>query len=100
MNRLLAKLPRSSSGSRELSASSSAAALPADILDVSITDAVDGFAVVSSAICFSGASSDDFIGIIGRATLCGAVGGIFAARRSLALPVLVKCSSVLGVLAK
>jgi len=39
MKRLLAKLPRSSSGSRELSASSSAAALPADIFDVSMTDA-------------------------------------------------------------
>ena len=37
MKRLLAKLPRSSSGSRELSASSSAAALPADIFEVSMT---------------------------------------------------------------
>jgi hypothetical protein len=40
---------------------SRAAALPADIFDVSITGAVAGFAVVSSAICFSGASSGDFI---------------------------------------
>ena len=62
MKRLLAKLPRSSSGSRELSARSSAAALPADILEVSITDAgACGFALVSSAICFSGASSGEFI---------------------------------------
>src|SRR5919112_608652 len=59
MKRLLAKLPRSSRGSRELSASSSAAALPADIFDVSITGAAP-LAVVSSAICFSGASSDAF----------------------------------------
>src|SRR6185369_13709515 len=68
MNRLLAKLPRSSSGSREASASSSAAALPADIFDVSITDAAGlaDFALVSSATCFSGASSGDFILIHGR----------------------------------
>src|ERR1700726_2825267 len=73
MKRLLAKLPRSSSGSRELSASSRAAALPADIFEVSITGAgvagsppdesvrLADLALVSSAICFSGASSDDFI---------------------------------------
>src|SRR3954471_17007007 len=62
IKRLLAKLPRSSSGSRELSASSRAAALPADIFDVSMTGAgVAGLALVSSDICFSGASSDDFI---------------------------------------
>src|SRR3954471_6074509 len=36
---------------------------------------------------------------VGRATLCGAVGGTVAARRGLALS-LVKCSFVLGVLAK
>src|SRR5207249_9475279 len=63
MKRLLAKLPRSSSGSREASASSSASRLPFDIFDVSI--AVDvGFAVlalVSAATCFSGASRGDFI---------------------------------------
>src|SRR3954465_1055330 len=99
IKRLLAKLPRSSSGSRELSANSKAAALPADIFDVSMTDAA-GFAEVSSAICFSGASSDDFIFLFGGATLAGAAGRTVAARRSLALPVLVKCSSVLGVLAK
>ena len=39
MKRLLAKLPRSSSGSRDASASSSAARLPSDILEVSMTDA-------------------------------------------------------------
>src|SRR5882724_11296492 len=64
MNRLLAKLPRSSSGSRDASANSSASRLPFDILDVSITDAgacFCGFALVSSLICFSGASNDDFI---------------------------------------
>src|SRR5438874_902731 len=66
MNRLLAKLPRSSRGSRELSASSSAAAFPADIFEVSITDADpdladDSFAPVSALICSGGASSDDFI---------------------------------------
>src|SRR4030095_1349391 len=64
INRLLAKLPRSSSGSRELSARSSAAALPADIFEVSMTDcasALAGWALVSSAICFSGASSGVFI---------------------------------------
>src|ERR1043166_4375339 len=64
MKRLLAKLPRSSSGSRELSARSSAAALPADILEVSMTDCASvwaDFALVSSAICFSGASSGVFI---------------------------------------
>src|SRR3954453_14255526 len=65
MKRLLAKLPRSSRGSREASASSSAAALPADILEVSMTDAVvlPDFALVSSATCFSGASSGDFISL-------------------------------------
>src|SRR4030095_16446887 len=64
MKRLLAKLPRSSSGSRELSARSSAAALPADILEVSMTDCASdlaGWVLVSSAICFSGASSGVFI---------------------------------------
>src|SRR5438034_10153390 len=64
MNRLLAKLPRSSSGSRDASANSSASRLPFDILDVSITDAgacFCGFALVSSLICFSAASNDDFI---------------------------------------
>src|SRR5207302_9823159 len=64
LNRLLAKLPRSSSGSRDASASSSASRLPFDIFDVSITDAgagFCGFAVVSSATCFSGASNDDFM---------------------------------------
>src|SRR6476619_6051057 len=64
MNKLLAKLPRSSSGSRELSARSRAAALPADIFEVSMTDcasALAGWALVSSAICFSGASSGVFI---------------------------------------
>src|SRR5712692_5951090 len=64
MKRLLAKLPRSSSGSRDASASSSASRLPFDIFEVSITDDGAGFsglAVVSSAICFSGASKDDFM---------------------------------------
>src|SRR5450432_627400 len=64
MNRLLAKLPLSSSGSRELSARSSAAALPADILEVSMTDCAAGFAgwaPDSPAPFFSGASSGDFI---------------------------------------
>src|SRR5207245_5489623 len=64
MKRLLAKLPRSSSGSRDASASSSASRWPFDILDVSITEAAAGFcdfALVSSAICFSGASSGVFI---------------------------------------
>src|ERR1041385_8239254 len=64
MKRLLAKLPRSSSGSRDASASSSASRCPFDILDVSITEAAAGFcdfALVSSATCFSGASSGDFI---------------------------------------
>src|SRR6266481_8330581 len=64
MNRLLAKLPRSSSGSRDASANSSASRLPFDIFDVSITDAgacFCDFALVSSLICFSGASNDDFI---------------------------------------
>src|ERR1043165_62731 len=68
MKRLLAKLPRSSSGSRDASASSSASRLPFDILEVSITDAGgfrtarrSGFALVSSATCFSGASSGDFM---------------------------------------
>src|SRR5882724_8455018 len=74
MKRLLEKLPRSSSGSRDASASSSASRCPFDIFDVSITEAA-GFpgsppdesvrpadlALVSSAICFSGASSGDFI---------------------------------------
>src|SRR5712675_584899 len=67
MKRLLAKLPRSSSGSREASASSSASRLPLDIFEVSITAAASrfsGFALVSSAICFSGASSGDFISIV------------------------------------
>src|SRR5436853_199018 len=66
MKRLLAKLPRSSSGSREASASSSASRLPFDIFEVSITDAgadFSGFALVYSATCFSGASNDDFISI-------------------------------------
>src|SRR4051812_2620635 len=64
MNRLLAKLPRSSSGSREASASSRAARLPSDILEVSMIEAgarFSGLALVSSLICFSGASSGDFI---------------------------------------
>src|SRR6266404_5878993 len=64
MKRLLAKLPRSSSGSRDASASSSASRCPFDILDVSITEAAVGFcdfALVSAAICFSGASSGVFI---------------------------------------
>src|SRR6266404_3221638 len=64
MNRLLAKLPRSSSGSRDASANSSASRLPFDILDVSITDAGPcfcGFALVSSATCLSGASSGVFM---------------------------------------
>ncbi len=64
MNRLLAKLPRSSSGSREASARSSAAAFPADILDVSITEVaacVGGFLPASSVIGFSGVSSGAFI---------------------------------------
>ena len=47
MKRLLAKLPRSSSGSRELSASSSAARFPSDILEVSMTD-WDGASFYSS----------------------------------------------------
>src|SRR6266478_5910685 len=63
MKRLLAKLPRSSSGSRDASANSSASRLPFDIFDVSMTAHVSfsGLALVSSAICFSGASSGDFI---------------------------------------
>src|SRR5947209_17195968 len=66
MNRLLAKLPRSSKGSRELSASSSAAALPADIFEVSISGAdldlaEDSFAPVSALTCSGGASSGDFM---------------------------------------
>src|SRR6266571_6029210 len=61
-NKLLAKLPRSSSGSRELSASSSAARLPSDIFEVSMTDGATGsFALVSFEICSGGASSGDFI---------------------------------------
>src|SRR5438105_2350765 len=68
MNRLLAKLPRSSKGSRELSASSRAAAFPADILDVSIIGAdpdlaEDSFAPVSALICSGGASRGDFISL-------------------------------------
>src|SRR5438874_9753096 len=63
MKRLLAKLPRSSSGSRAASASSSASRWPFVIFDVSITAAAGFsiFALVSSAICFSGASSGDFM---------------------------------------
>jgi len=73
---LLAKLPRSSKGSRELSASSSAAAFPADIFEVSIIGAVpdlaeDSFAPVSALICSGGASRGDFIfGNIGFQPLC------------------------------
>ena len=70
MKRLLAKLPRSSSGSRELSARSSAAAFPADILEVSITDADEtGFALVSSTICFSGASGGEFMRVAQASSL-------------------------------
>src|SRR5436305_6863955 len=63
MKRLLAKLPRSSSGSRAASASSSASRWPFAIFDVSMTirAGCSGFALVSSAICFSSASSGDFI---------------------------------------
>src|SRR4051794_33365356 len=64
MKRLLAKLPRSSSGSRDASASSSASRLPFDILEVSMIDDGAGFsglALVSSETCLSGASSDDFM---------------------------------------
>src|SRR6266567_4726563 len=66
MKRLLAKLPRSSSGSRAASASSSASRWPFAIFDVSMTAAtvLSGFALVSSAICFSGASSGDFTVVI------------------------------------
>src|SRR5947207_5374972 len=86
MKRLLAKLPRSSSGSRDASANSSASRCPFDILEVSMTDAA-GFsglpldesvrladlALVSSAICFSGASSGLFISFLtGRARPPGA----------------------------
>src|SRR5438132_10220930 len=76
MNRLLAKLPRSSSGSRDASASSGASRLPFDIFEVSMTDVGAGFsgsppdesvsprrpdfALVSSAICRSGASNGVF----------------------------------------
>src|SRR6185436_2062495 len=71
MKRLLAKLPRSSSGSRELSARSSAAALPADILEVSITEAAafpGAGTPVSALICSGGASSGVFIEF--RSFLC------------------------------
>src|ERR1700719_646459 len=62
---MLAKLPRSSSGSRDASASSRASRLPFDILEVSMTEAgFSGFALVSSAICFSGASNGDFISAV------------------------------------
>src|SRR6266404_2498364 len=75
MNRLLAKLPRSSSGSRELSASSSAAAFPADIFEVSITGvdpdlAEDSLPPVSALICSGGASSGDFISLAGTMRFC------------------------------
>src|SRR5437868_2429560 len=75
MNRLLAKLPRSSSGSRELSASSRAAAFPAAIFEVSITGAGPdlaeaSFAPVSAFICSGGASSGDFI-LLARAVRFG-----------------------------
>src|SRR5207249_10655217 len=86
MKRLLAKLPRSSRGSRDASANSRASRWPFDIFDVSMTDATGfsgspedesvrlaDFALVSSATCFSGASSGDFISFhFGRATLRGA----------------------------
>src|ERR1043166_1306221 len=98
MKRLLAKLPRSSSGSRELSARSRAAALPADIFDVSITEAAGGFALVSSEICFSGASRGCFhIRIlVGRGS--AEPRETPAVRRGLALNI--ECSSILGVLTK
>ena len=75
MNRLLAKLPRSSRGSRELSVSSSAAAFPADIFEVSITDvdpdlAEDSLAPVSALICSGGASSGDFISLARTVRFC------------------------------
>src|SRR3954468_17880620 len=66
MKRLLAKLPRSSSGSREASASSSASRWPFDIFEVSITGAgasfdAGSFTPVSALICSGGASSGVFI---------------------------------------
>src|SRR5206468_10467562 len=63
MKRLLAKLPRSSNGSREASANSRASRLPFAILHVSLPAhaGLSGFALVSSPICFSGASSGDLI---------------------------------------
>src|SRR6266700_1583978 len=72
MKRLLAKLPRSSSGSRAASASSSASRWPFAIFDVSMTAAtvLSGFALVSSAICFSGASRGDFTVVICHSEQC------------------------------
>src|SRR2546430_9217188 len=65
IKRLLAKLPRSWSGSRDASASSSAAAFPADIFDVSMMGAEPGFGVsfmpVSALMCSGGASNGVFI---------------------------------------
>src|SRR5215213_4332271 len=65
MNRLLAKEPRSSSGSRDASASSSASRWPFDIFEVSITEAASfepgSFTPVSAFTCSGGASSGVFI---------------------------------------
>src|SRR5205809_3001689 len=65
MNKLLAKLPRSSSGSRDASASSSASRWPFDIFEVSINGAavfrVGSAVPVSALTCSGGASSGVFI---------------------------------------
>src|ERR1700737_1544596 len=82
MKRLLAKLPRSSSGSREASASSSASRCPFDIFEVSMTEEAAAFsrvALVSAATCFSGASSGLFILSQGSAGILPASAGILPA---------------------
>src|SRR4030081_3088938 len=65
MNRLLAKLPRSSNGSRDASASSSASRCPSGIFDVSIKDAVafGSLSPVSALTWSGGASRDDFMSV-------------------------------------
>src|SRR5436309_3257905 len=74
MKRLLAKLPRSSRGSRDASASSRAAAFPADILEVSMTGAAFAFSFtpVSALNCSGGAYSGVFFWRLGfQADLAG-----------------------------